>query len=99
MRAAAIVEIEVASQRLPDLGNGLVAVQVNLFILDRFPEAFNEDVVSPTALAIHADLNPVLLKQANEGGTGELAALIGVHDFRRAVFQNLQRLNNQCKHA
>jgi hypothetical protein len=85
MWTAAIVEIEISAQRLPDVGNGVVAVQVNLLVLDRFSEALDEDVVPPAALAIHADLNAVLLKQANEGGTGELAALVCVHDFRSAV--------------
>ena len=54
MRTAPIVKIEIACQRLPDVGDCLVAVQVNLFILDRFPEPLNEDVVPPTTLAIHA---------------------------------------------
>ena len=43
MRTTAIVEV--AGQCLPYLGNGIVAVQVNLFILDRFPEALHEDVI------------------------------------------------------
>ena len=88
MRTAAIVEVEIAAQRLLDVGNGVVAVQVNLFILDRFPEALHEDVVPPAALAIHADLDAVFLKQAGEGRTGKLAALVGVHDFRSAVFHD-----------
>lgn len=88
MRAAAIVEIEVTGQRLPNLGNSVVAVQVDFLVLDRLPETFNEDVVPPAPLAIHADLNAVLLKQADEGGTGKLAALVGVHDLRPTVFHD-----------
>jgi len=34
MRATEIVEIEVSIQSLPDLGNGVIAVQVNLLVLD-----------------------------------------------------------------
>jgi len=34
MWAAAIVEIEVAGQRLRYIGNGVIAVQVNLLMLD-----------------------------------------------------------------
>jgi len=30
-------------------------MQVNLFVLDRAPDPFNEDVISPAALAVHAD--------------------------------------------
>lgn len=75
MRTATIVEINIASKSLANLGNGLVAVQVNFFVFDGFPESLNEDVVSPTALAIHSDPNSVLLNQADKGGTGELAAM------------------------
>ena len=42
----------------------------------------------PAALAIHTDLNAVLLEQADEGRAGELAALVGVHDFRPAVLHD-----------
>lgn len=63
-------------------------MQVNLLVLDRFPEAFDEYVIAPAALAIHADLNAVLPKQANEGRTGELAALVSVHDFRLTIFHD-----------
>jgi hypothetical protein len=36
-------------------------------VANELPETLNEDVVPPTALAIHADLNAVLLQQADEG--------------------------------
>lgn len=88
MRAAAIVEIEIAGQCLPILGNGIVAVQVNLLILDRLPEVLDKDVIAPAPLAIHAALNAMLLKQADEGRAGELAAQVGVHDFWSAVFHD-----------
>ena len=68
MRPTAIVEIEIARQRLPDLGDRLAAVQVNLLILDRFPESLDEDVIAPAPFTIHADLNAVFLKQTDEGG-------------------------------
>ena len=95
MGATAVVKIEVAGQRLPGDGYGLVAVQIHLLVFHGFPEPFDEDVVAPTALAVHADLNAVLLEHADEGGTGELAALVGVHDFRRAVLGDrfFQRLD------
>ena len=70
-------------------------MQIDLFILHGFPQAFDEDVIAPAAFAIHADLDVVLLKHADERRAGELAALIGVHDFRRPVFQKglFQRLD------
>jgi hypothetical protein len=42
----------------------------------------------PTALAIHADLDAVLLKQADEGQAGKLATLVSIHDFRLAIFHD-----------
>ncbi len=97
MGTAAVVEIEVPGQRLPRCGNGFVAMQINLFILHGFPQPFDEDVVAPAALAIHADPDAVLLKHADESRAGELTALIGVHDFRRTVLQKgfLQRLDTR----
>ena len=52
-------------------------------MLHGFPESLNKDVVAPAALAIHADLDFVLFKHADEGGAAELAALTlseGVRD-------------------
>ena len=99
MRATAIVEIEISIQSPSGGGNGFVAVQINLFILHGFPQPFDEHVVAPAAFAIHADLDFVLLKHADEGRAGELTALVGVHDFRRAVLQNgfLQRFDTRIR--
>lgn len=76
----AIAEIELAVHGLPYLGNGFVAVQVNLLALDRFPEPLDKEIIPPTPFAIHAGLNAVLLMQSKKCGTGELPALVGVHD-------------------
>ena len=57
---------------------------------------FDEDVIAPAALAIHADLDPFFFESPGEGrasklhpsdedlspGTPELATLIGVEDLR-----------------
>ena len=52
----------------------------------RSPEGRNKNVVSPGALAVHADRDGVVEQHAGEFGTGELAALIGVEDLRAATF-------------
>ena len=44
MRTALVVEPEVAFQALSSLGDGLVGMQVNLLVLDAFPEPFDEDI-------------------------------------------------------
>ena len=95
MRAAAVIEIEIPGQLLSGGGNSVVSMQIDFFVFHRFPEAFDEHVIAPAALAIHADPDTVLFKRSDENRTGELAALVGVHDLRRTVFQNrfFQRLD------
>jgi len=67
MRATAVVEIEILAQCPPGGRYRVVTVQINLFILHGFPKPFDEHVVAPAALAIHADLDFVLFKHADEG--------------------------------
>ena len=66
MGSAAIVEIEIPVQCLSGDGNSVIAVQLDLFVLHRFSEAFDKDVIPPAALAIPAELNFVLLKHADK---------------------------------
>jgi hypothetical protein len=47
-----VEEGEVAGEATPDVGDGLVSVQVDLLVLDGAPEPFDEDVVPPAALAV-----------------------------------------------
>jgi len=54
-------------------------------MLERPPQPLDEDVVHPTTAAIHGDLDPCARQRAGEGRTGELAALVGVENLRRAV--------------
>jgi hypothetical protein len=73
-------------------------MEIDLLVLEGAPEPFDEDVVAPAALAVHADLDTVGLGQPREGGTRELGALIGVEDGRSAMAR--QRLfhggNAEC---
>ena len=55
MRAAAIVKIEIAPERGACIRHAIVGMQINLFVFDRPPQTFDEHVVPPRALAIHAD--------------------------------------------
>lgn len=47
-------------------------MQIDLLVFNRAPESFDEHVVAPTALAVHADLDRALLQQASERLAGEL---------------------------
>jgi hypothetical protein len=52
-----------------------VSTAHHLLVFDGPPQALDEDVVSPGAFPIHADLDLVLEQQAGEGDAGELGAL------------------------
>jgi hypothetical protein len=60
-------------------------MQIDFLVLDGSPEALDENVVSPCALAVHADRDAVVDQHTGEFGASELAALIGVEDLRTAV--------------
>jgi hypothetical protein len=49
---------------------------------DRAPEPLNEDVVHPSALAVHAAGSSRVAEQASDGVSGQLPALIGVEHLR-----------------
>jgi hypothetical protein len=61
-----VKETEVGLKPLSEISNAVVGVQVDMLVLHRAPEPFNEDVVHPSAFAIHADRNVVCLQDAGE---------------------------------
>ena len=81
-----VVEGDVASDRLPCFADAFIGVQIDFLVLDGSPEALDKDIVSPCALAVHADRDAVVDQHVCEFGIGELTALIGVEDLRAAVF-------------
>src|SRR6516165_7031518 len=80
-----IVEIEIASDGAAGFANAVIGPQIHLLVFDASPQTLDEHVVAPSALAIHADRYSPVGKRAGERRAGELAALIGVEDFRLAV--------------
>src|ERR1022692_2213467 len=85
MRSAGIVEAEVTADRGPRLGDRVVGFQINLLVFDRSPQALDEHIVAPGALAVHADGDTGFEKNPGEAGAGELAALIRIENVRPAV--------------
>ena len=85
MRTAGVVEAEIRAQVGLRGRHRVVGLEIHLLILDALPEPLDEDVVPPRALAIHADLNAVVVEQLSEVAAGKLTALIGVEDFRGAM--------------
>ena len=85
MGSPVVVEGDELTQARSGMGNRVVGFEIDLVVLDGSPKTHDKDVVAPAALAIHADPDAVRLKLPGEFGAGELAALVGVEDFRRAV--------------
>ncbi len=84
MRPARVIEVEVRCELSASLGDALVGMQIDVLLLDAAPQSLDDDVVDPATLAVHADLDALVFQDIHEIGAGELAALVGVEDFRRA---------------
>lgn len=85
MRSPAVVEVEMSADRGSSLRHAGVSARVALLAFDRLPEALDEDVGAPSALAIHADPDVRADQPAAGLAAGELRALVGVEDFRRSI--------------
>ena len=85
MRSELVISAEVSLQAGFCIAHAVVGVQIDLLVFDALPQSLHEHVVPPAAFSVHADLDAVVLQQAGEVQAGELAALVGVEDFRSAV--------------
>ncbi len=74
MRPAGVVEGQVGAQTGLGGRDRIVGFQIHIFVLDVLPRPLDEDVVAPAALAVHADLNAMLIEHSGELAAGELAA-------------------------
>lgn len=82
MWTAAIVKIEISTDRMSRLADGFVGSQIDLLVFDAFPQPLNEHVVPPSSFAVHADGDAVVGEHGGEGRAGELRALAGVDRSR-----------------
>ena len=55
MGPLAIVKIQIPADRDARLADTGVGAEIDLLVFDRSPYPFDEDVVAPGALAVHAD--------------------------------------------
>ena len=83
MRSPDVVETDVPAKAFAGGRYAFIGAQVDLLIFDGAPEAFDEDIVSPCAFAVHADLDIGILERFDEVDGCKLRSLIGVHDLRR----------------
>src|ERR1700704_5900135 len=95
MWPSTIVKLEVSSDRSPGLGHRAIGSEIHFLVFDRPPKPLDKDIVAPRTFAVHADGDAVFEQHAGKLGAGELAALIGVENFRLAMFRQgfLQRLD------
>ena len=60
-------------------------MQIYLFVFDALPKPFDKHIVTPATLAVHTDLDTVILQQPGEFQAGELATLVSIEDIRLAM--------------
>ena len=85
MRPNAVVELQILFQMRLRVIHGPICMEIDLLVLDSPPESLHKDIVTPTPFAIHADTDPIRLKEAGKISAGKLAALIRVEDIRSPV--------------
>ena len=79
MRSLSVIECQIAAKTATRLRDTSIGTEVDFLIFDRPPEPFDENIVAPRALAVHADRDLGGLQRLEKGHRGELAALIRVH--------------------
>jgi hypothetical protein len=86
MGSVAVVKRHVPGNGFSRLRDALVGFQIDLLVFDALPEPLNENVVSPTAFAVHAESDVVGFECLGKFEAGKLASLIAVHDLWCPVF-------------
>jgi len=77
-----IVAVDVAAAGLMQLDAIGEVRNIDQFVLDEPPEAFDEDVVDGPSAAVHTGLNGTALEDLEEVHGSELGSLVGVEDER-----------------
>lgn len=55
-----IIKDQVVCPALPSVMDGLIGMEIHLFVFEAPLQPFDEDVVSPSPGPIHTNLNPVV---------------------------------------
>jgi len=87
MKPFGVVEPEIFPEAPGKIPDRFVVVQVEPFVLERAPEAFNKNVIKGSSPAIHADSDIPFLQWSEESLAGELASLVGIEDLRLSFFK------------
>ena len=68
------------SYPLVEFRHPFIATDVDVIVFEGSPEAFHHHIVQGAATPVHADLDPMALKDPGEGLPGVLATLFGIED-------------------
>src|SRR5580704_6066444 len=85
MLAFVVVKAEPGANPSLGLGNVLIGIEVDFLVFETAPQPLDKDIVHAAAFAVHADRDAMPLQGAGKSVTGELAALVGIEDFRLAI--------------
>ena len=85
MPPARIEPVDIAVDVGPGGADAVVDLEIHAFVLDAAPQALHEHIVAPCSTSIHRQLAAPIEDGVRELVGGELAALIGADDLRRAM--------------
>ena len=88
VRPAFVVETEERVEVRVCVDLGAIALEIDLVVFDRPPEAFDEDIVERSAFAVHRQFDAESEQRLGELGGRKLATLVCVEDFWDAVLVN-----------
>ena len=77
-----VVALEPFRQSIAQGVHGGVLEEIDLLVFHAPPQPLDEDVVHPAPTSVHADFNAQIQQLSRPLGRGELAALVGVENFR-----------------
>src|ERR1700716_2833392 len=83
--ALCVVKVQPGANTGLGFGHTRISMEVDLLVFEAAPQPLDEDVVHAPALAVHADRDAMPLQGAGKIVTGELAALVGIEDFRSGI--------------
>ena len=89
MQPFIVIEFKIAFDALVSILHGPIVVQINIFIFERPPEPFNEDIVHGSASAVHADFYAALYKHAGKVVARKLRPLVRVEYIRLPTLQHI----------
>lgn len=67
-----VVKANTVPERLPSLGTGFEFAQVDTFPFHQSPQSFNENIIHPSAFAVHGNSDSGHLENADKLLAGKL---------------------------